>query len=78
MRARQIAEALAGLCTLAANAQGSSTRLAALPEARWSAETRAQLVEIPFLVGEYTMPSTVAEGLGVPVEPELPLLPPID
>ncbi len=37
----------------------------------------AQLVEIPFLVGQYTMLSMVAEGLGVPVEEGLPALPPI-
>ncbi|MBM4383471.1 MAG: carboxymuconolactone decarboxylase family protein [Deltaproteobacteria bacterium] len=39
--------------------------------------TDAQLVEIPFLVGQYTMLSMVAEGLGVPVEPELPPVPPL-
>jgi len=37
----------------------------------------AQLVEIPFLVGQYTMLSMVAEGLGVPVEDGLPALPPL-
>jgi len=36
----------------------------------------AQLVELPFLVGQYTMLSMVAESLAVPVEPELPPLPP--
>ncbi|HEU4428349.1 MAG TPA: carboxymuconolactone decarboxylase family protein [Myxococcota bacterium] len=36
----------------------------------------AQLVEIPFLVGQYTMLSMVAEALAVPVEPDLPALPP--
>ncbi|HEY8120685.1 MAG TPA: carboxymuconolactone decarboxylase family protein [Myxococcota bacterium] len=39
--------------------------------------TDAQLVEIPFLVGEYTMLSMVAESLGVPAPPGLPALPPI-
>ncbi len=52
-----------------------------LSDATWaslrSEFTDAQLVEIPFLVGEYTMLSMVAEGLGVPVEAELPTLPPI-
>ena len=42
-----------------------------------TAFTDAQLVEIPFLVGEYTMLSMVAESLGVPVEDGLPALPPI-
>jgi alkylhydroperoxidase family enzyme len=37
----------------------------------------AQLVEIPFLVGQYTMLSMVAEGLGVPAPPELPPVPPL-
>jgi alkylhydroperoxidase family enzyme len=37
----------------------------------------AQLVEIPFLVGQYTMLSMVAEALAVPVEPDLPPLPPL-
>ena len=38
--------------------------------------SEAQLVEVPFVVGQYTMLSMVAESLGVPVEPELPKLPP--
>jgi len=37
----------------------------------------ARLVEIPFLVGQYTMLSMVAESLGVPVEPGLPEVPPL-
>ncbi len=40
--------------------------------ARWDA---AQLVEIPFVVGNYTMLSMVAKATGVPLEPELPSLP---
>jgi alkylhydroperoxidase family enzyme len=48
-------------------------------DATWAALAReyseAQLVEIPFVVGQYTMLSMVAESLGVPVEPELPKLP---
>jgi alkylhydroperoxidase family enzyme len=47
--------------------------------ATWSALARhwddAQLVEIPFVVGQYTMLSMVAESLAVPVEPELPKAP---
>jgi alkylhydroperoxidase family enzyme len=35
----------------------------------------AQLVEIPFVVGQYTMLSMVANGTGVAVEPGLPELP---
>lgn len=38
----------------------------------------AQLVEIPFVVGQYTMLSMVANATGVPVEPGLPQLPPAD
>ena len=30
----------------------------------------AQLIEIPFIVGQYAMLSMVANGLGVPVDPE--------
>ena len=36
----------------------------------------AQLVEIPFVVGQYTMLSMVARATGVPLEPDLPRLPP--
>ena len=39
--------------------------------------TDAQLVEIPFLVGQYTMLSMVAEGLGVTLEEGLPSVPPL-
>src|SRR5262249_27497439 len=39
---------------------------------RWSA---AQLVEIPFVVGQYTMLSMVAGALRVPLEDGLPRLP---
>ncbi|MDH3686054.1 MAG: carboxymuconolactone decarboxylase family protein [Myxococcales bacterium] len=35
----------------------------------------AQLVEIPFVVGNYTMLSMVANATGVPLEPGLPELP---
>ena len=35
----------------------------------------AQLVEIPFVVGNYAMLSMVANATGVPVGPELPALP---
>jgi alkylhydroperoxidase family enzyme len=35
----------------------------------------AQLVEIPFVVGQYTMLSMVANTTGVPVEDDLPPLP---
>jgi alkylhydroperoxidase family enzyme len=48
-------------------------------DATWAALERhfdeAQRIEIPFIVGQYTMLSMVAETLGVPVEPELPKLP---
>ncbi len=40
--------------------------------ARWN---EAQLVEIPFVVGQYTMLSMVAKATGVPVEEGLPPLP---
>ncbi len=40
--------------------------------ARWN---DAQLVEIPFVVGNYTMLSMVANATGVPLEPGLPSLP---
>ncbi len=40
--------------------------------ARWN---EAQLVEIPFVVGNYTMLSMVAKATGVPLEPELPAMP---
>lgn len=39
---------------------------------RWD---EAQLVEIPFVVGNYTMLSMVANATGVPLEPDLPALP---
>jgi len=35
----------------------------------------AQLVELPFVVGTYTMLSMVANAAGVPLEPGLPVLP---
>jgi alkylhydroperoxidase family enzyme len=45
----------------------------------WAALERgfdeAQRIEIPFIVGQYTMLSMVAESLGVAVEAELPKLP---
>ena len=50
-----------------------------ISDATWAALTphfdEAQRIEIPFIVGQYTMLSMVAESLGVPVEPELPQLP---
>jgi alkylhydroperoxidase family enzyme len=50
-----------------------------ISDATWAALAReydaAAQVEIPFIVGQYTMLSMVAESLGVPVEPELPKLP---
>ncbi len=39
---------------------------------RWNP---AQLVEIPFVVGNYTMLSMVANATGVPLDPELPPMP---
>ncbi len=42
---------------------------------RW---VEAQLVEIPFVVGNYTMLSMVANTTGVPLEPDLPALPDAD
>ena len=48
-------------------------------DATWAAlrerHDEAQLVEIPFVVGQYTMLSMVANGTGVPVEEHLPPLP---
>ena len=38
----------------------------------------AQLVEIPFVVGQYTMLSMVANATGVPLEEGLPLMPEAD
>jgi len=35
----------------------------------------AQLVELPFVVGNYTMLSMVANATDVPLEPDLPLMP---
>jgi len=50
-----------------------------LSEETWSAlrqtHTDAQLVEIPFVVGQYTMLSMVANATGVPVEEGLEPLP---
>ena len=50
-----------------------------LSDATWSALagswSAAQLVEIPFVVGQYTMLSMVAGALAVPLEDGLPLLP---
>jgi 4-carboxymuconolactone decarboxylase len=50
-----------------------------LSDATWAALARdfdePQRIEIPFIVGQYTMLSMVAESLGVPVEAELPKLP---
>lgn len=50
-----------------------------ISDATWTLLVRdfdePQRVEIPFVVGQYTMLSMVAESLGVPVEPELPALP---
>ncbi len=43
--------------------------------ARWN---EAQLVEIPFVVGNYTMLSMVANSTGVPLEADLPPLPELD
>jgi hypothetical protein len=37
----------------------------------------AQVAEIPFVAGQHTMLSMVAEALGAPLEPELPQLPPL-
>ena len=39
---------------------------------RWD---EAQLLEIPFVVGNYTMLSMVANATGVPLEPDLPAMP---
>jgi 4-carboxymuconolactone decarboxylase len=51
----------------------------ALSDATWSALaahwSAAQLVEIPFVVGQYTMLSMVAGALQVPLEAGLPRLP---
>ncbi len=50
-----------------------------ISDATWAALApgfdEAQRIEIPFIVGQYTMLSMVAESLGVPVEAELPKLP---
>lgn len=50
-----------------------------ISDATWAALApgfdEAQRIEIPFIVGQYTMLSMVAEALGVPVEAELPKLP---
>lgn len=53
-----------------------------LSDATWSAlragHDEAQLVEIPFVVGQYTLLSMVANATGVPVEDHLPPLPSLD
>ncbi|MGH7286679.1 MAG: carboxymuconolactone decarboxylase family protein [Myxococcota bacterium] len=50
-----------------------------LSEAAWSALRAqwgdAQLVEIPLVIGHYTMLSMLANASGVPLEPGLPVLP---
>jgi alkylhydroperoxidase family enzyme len=50
-----------------------------LSDATWAALREryddAQLLEIPFVVGQYTMLSMVANATGVPVEEDLPPLP---
>ena len=50
-----------------------------LDDETWRALTsyhdEAQLVEIPFVVGQYTMLSMVANATAVPLEPGLPELP---
>jgi hypothetical protein len=50
-----------------------------LADETWTALSQtwdeAQLVEIPFVVGNYTMLSMVANATGVPVEDGLPGLP---
>jgi alkylhydroperoxidase family enzyme len=50
-----------------------------LSDAAWSAlraqSSDAQLVEIPLVVGHYTMLSMLANASGVPLEPGLPALP---
>ena len=50
-----------------------------LADATWAALREryedAQLLEIPFVVGQYTMLSMVANATGVPVEEDLPPLP---
>jgi 4-carboxymuconolactone decarboxylase len=50
-----------------------------LSDATWNQLARtwdeAQLVEIPFVVGQYTMLSMVAKATGVPVDEALPKLP---
>ena len=40
-----------------------------------SSWSEAQLIEIPFVVGQYTMLSMVAKSTGVPVDPAKPKLP---
>lgn len=48
-------------------------------EATWAQLVRdwdeGQLIEIPFVVGQYTMLSMVAKATGVPVDPTLPRFP---
>lgn len=50
-----------------------------LSDATWAAlrerYDEAQLLEVPFVVGQYTMLSMVANATGVPVEGDLPSLP---
>jgi 4-carboxymuconolactone decarboxylase len=50
-----------------------------LADETWTALSQtwdeAQLVEIPFVVGQYTMLSMVAKSTGVPVDPDLPTWP---
>ena len=50
-----------------------------IQDSTWSALAQswneAQLIEIPFVVGQYTMLSMVAKATGVPVDPGKPKLP---
>ncbi len=53
-----------------------------ISDATWAELSRrwdhAQLVEIPFVVGNYTMLSMVARATQVPLEPDLPPMPALD
>jgi hypothetical protein len=77
-RLRRIAAAFASGLLRAADELHATQRFG---DPTWAALrtefTDAQLVEIPFLVGQSTMLSMVAEGLGVPPERGLPSVPPL-
>jgi 4-carboxymuconolactone decarboxylase len=73
------AEALAAKDQLLLRAADQLHEQKTIEDATWEALaeefTSAQLVELTFVVGNYTMLSMVANATGVPLEPDLPGMP---